>query len=157
MEGAAMHANHSHAKSPFIDTVRIVAAALGVLWIATSGCSRGPGTVPVSGKVTLDGQPLAGAEISFWTENIQYGAVVGPDGGYVLKVGALPGTYKVNVTFRGGREMVAVGNVSAQEAAKAVPSPPRIPARYSDPLQSVLTFTIEKSGTRAANFDLTTK
>ena len=37
----------------------------GLLVLAAAGCHRGPQIAPVSGRVTLDGKPLAMAEVKF--------------------------------------------------------------------------------------------
>lgn len=101
-------------------TSRFLTMALLVL-TAGIGCSKGPSlkTVPVSGKVTLDGQPLAGASVVFHGE-MASGAVAPPppstgitgaDGTYKLSTmasgsqvaaGAPPGTYKVTITKQSG-------------------------------------------------------
>jgi hypothetical protein len=36
-----------------------------VLFLTVAGCNRGPQIAPVSGRVTLDGKPLAAAEVKF--------------------------------------------------------------------------------------------
>lgn len=85
------------------------------------GCSKGVSlkTVPVSGKVTLDDQPLAGATVMFVAEAPAGAitppaspvAITGADGTYKLSTmasgsqvveGAPPGTYKVTITKKSG-------------------------------------------------------
>jgi hypothetical protein len=96
--------------------IRFLAPVLIAL-TAAGGCSKGVSlkTAPVSGKVTLNGQPLAGATVTFLPE-MQAGAasapnpstgVTGADGSYKLSTmasgrevidGAPPGNYKVVIT-----------------------------------------------------------
>src|SRR5437870_614360 len=40
-------------------------ALLTAAVVAIAGCNSAPGVAPVSGKVTLDGKPLANAHVSF--------------------------------------------------------------------------------------------
>jgi hypothetical protein len=80
---------------------------------ALAGCGGGPKTVPVSGKVTVDGQPLSGFVISFipdaekgHTAEISCDARLGAEGAYSLTTddrfnvykGAPPGWYKVTLS-----------------------------------------------------------
>ncbi len=64
-------------------------------------------TVPVSGKVTLDGQPVISGQVSFAAADDKVGAglctgIIGADGEYKIssdgKPGAPLGKYKVTVT-----------------------------------------------------------
>src|SRR5262245_9847319 len=87
-------------------------AALGL--VTSAGCSRIPsGVVPVGGQVTLDGQPLAGATVTFQPvrtpagERVAIGGSVGhTDGGghYELRLidpdvpGAAAGKHAVTIT-----------------------------------------------------------
>jgi hypothetical protein len=79
--------------------------------LAVSGCS-GPKTVPVSGRATVDGKPLAGFVVSFipdpekgHTAELACDARLGEDGQYSLRTddrydvyqGAPPGWYKVTL------------------------------------------------------------
>jgi hypothetical protein len=67
-----------------------------------------PDTVPVSGKVTIDGQPLTAGQVSFIAFDKQEkgggmsSGQIDPTGGYVIhtggKEGVPPGRYKVTVT-----------------------------------------------------------
>jgi hypothetical protein len=81
-----------------------------------------PDTVPVSGKVTVDGQPVTEGQVSFipFDKEQKTGALItgkiDPSGGYVMytggKTGVPPGRYKATVTPvmvpTGGNKMPAV-------------------------------------------------
>jgi hypothetical protein len=83
-----------------------VLAALAGLWMAGCGGSEGPSTIPVSGKVTLNGEPLTSGEVAFvpkegdGTRRPGIGRIE-EDGTFVLmshsKEGVEPGDYKVVV------------------------------------------------------------
>lgn len=74
----------------------LVAAVLGVV-----GCSQKP--VPVAGVVTLDGEPVDGANVTFMTEDGSktYSGNTDAGGNFKLAAngveGAMPGNYKVLV------------------------------------------------------------
>ncbi len=76
--------------------------SLLLLGITFCGCGGGPNLVPVSGKVTLDGQPAKEGSVSFVQEGgpkpIGVGALV-LDGQYALSKtnGLSPGKYRVEV------------------------------------------------------------
>jgi hypothetical protein len=118
----------------------------------------GPKFVRVSGRITMDNLPLAGAKIGFQPMASEGGiATPGPgsigetddDGNYSLKVigqsreGAVIGTHRIEINKfdrpidssddRGRRNLV--------------------PARYN--LKTILTFPVPPEGTTEANFSLT--
>jgi len=115
---------------------------------------------PVSGKVTLDGQPLADATVTYIPESTKdelapasFGKTDG-QGRYQLEVvtngarGAIVGRHKVSVTVREDEEIINGADASvAQQNAKR-----RIPVKYSR--DSILSMDVPKSGTQDANFDL---
>jgi hypothetical protein len=81
----------------------IVCAVVGI-----AGCSGGPKTFPVSGKATLDGEPLGGFTIQFNPEfeaRLDCAAHVSGDGSYAVQTddgfdqykGAPPGKYKITI------------------------------------------------------------
>jgi|688.fasta_scaffold80424_3 hypothetical protein len=100
---------------------------LGVVIVGLSGCGSDIKLVPVEGKVTLDGSPLAGAEVLFRPKQ---GRPVAGDtdaaGRYRLqytpeRFGALPGPHVVHITT------VREGD----EDAASKPPRERVPARYN--------------------------
>ncbi len=82
-------------------------ATLVVCVLATIGCGDRIKRVPVEGKLTFKGQPVAGAELRLYPtdENQGAGAMArtGADGSFTLadvrgaKGGVVPGEYKVTV------------------------------------------------------------
>jgi cell division septation protein DedD len=136
-----------------------IAAAVAVV---VSGCSRNSGLVPVSGKVTYQGQPVPGATVLFMGDanSRPATAISGPDGSYSLRTldskGALPGQYtavvsKTELSSDPGEPP------SMEEAAKAAnrpPPPPKklLPAKYADAAKSPLKFEVKKGQTNS--FDL---
>lgn len=115
---------------------------------------------PVSGVVTLDGQPLAGARIGFEprrsgeARNAGYGSYAQTDsqGHYELRTlddrpGAVVTTHDVRIsTFRGPDNRRDEMSDTSSE---------RVPDRYFQP--AALTFTVGDSGSSSADFHLTTK
>ncbi len=88
-----------------------VVSLLALCMVGCSGGPAGPKTVPVSGTVTLDGSPLAGATVTFspvsggkaaagTTDQAGKFELITPGGG----AGAVPGSYKVTVTKVEGSE-----------------------------------------------------
>src|SRR4051812_48296339 len=86
-----------------------------LLLLATLGCAGGPKVVSVSGRVTLDSKPLAGAHVNFQPVGDlnsppgsgSYGKT-DADGRYTLRLiqpdrpGAVVGKHKVSISKRGG-------------------------------------------------------
>jgi hypothetical protein len=121
-----------------------------------SGCggqAAGPKIAPVSGKVELDGQPLADALVEFNPESGRpaFGRT-DADGRYSLVYsqsadGAAVGTYKVKITT--GQE----GNYAAGEMiSPAVPE--KLPEKYHE--KSELTAEV-KPGKNVIDFSLKSK
>jgi hypothetical protein len=87
---------------------------LMIVMLPLAGCSSGTGVKKVTGTVTLDGNPLAGAEVQFWPkDDILLGSYLsrtGADGHFELfqdprpGVGVKPGRYVVLVVKYGARE-----------------------------------------------------
>ena len=113
---------------------------------------------PVSGVVTLDGEPLANARIGFEPRRQGDSPNAGPgsyaktddQGRYTLKTldgrsGAVITTHDVWI-----RTFVAPADRSGKLIEAA---PERVPARYND--ATTLTFTVDEEGSAEANFDLT--
>ena len=129
------------------------AAALSLTAVALLGCSRtgGPPLGKVSGVVTLDGQPLADAIVTFApaTGRPSQG-MTGSDGRYTLaytveQSGAIVGDHVVRISTEGYVERPG----GAVEQMKE-----RVPPQYN--AQSTLTATV-KAGTNDFPFDLLSK
>ncbi len=124
-----------------------------------AGCSASS-VVPVAGRVTLDGKPLAAVHVSFQPiakpgEMHPGGgsyAVTDADGKYTLllvhgeRPGAFVGQHRVAIT---ARSEAPPANV---DFAKRPPPKVFVPAKYST--GSELTFEVPAGGTSAADFAL---
>lgn len=145
--------------------MRYVFVAILALAPSAAGCGGGEEsvpTVPVSGVVTLDDKPLAGALVRFepagnqakegWTDS---SGVTDAEGRYTLDAskggrGAVVGPHRVTIDLAPDPEAVDASTEGAP-APKARPKK-LIPAKYNS--QSTLTFEVPAGGTDAANFDL---
>jgi hypothetical protein len=136
-----------------------------VIWLslfvlfASTGCSTSK-VAPVSGRVTLDGKPLAGVHVSFQpiarTGETNPGggsyAITDSDGQFTLLLvegeqpGAFIGRHRVEITARGEAPPANV------DFARRPPPKVFVPEKYSR--NSELTFEVPSGGTTAANFDL---
>jgi hypothetical protein len=140
---------------------------VGVLAAALAGCGDDPFEIaPVSGKVTLNGEPLADARISF--QPISGGSDVGPgsaattdaQGHYTLTThdgqrGATVGGHRVRIStlkMSADPSKDDAGFLIRMSRPDGVLIPEKVPAKYSR--DSPLTFTVPPGGTSAADFDL---
>lgn len=130
--------------------------------LGLAGCGSSARLAPVSGKVTLDGQPLANAHIAF-QPMAATGTDAGAGGSYAVT--DTQGQYTLH-TFEGDQPGAAVGKHRVEinpktESSDAEPrlhsaKPPVIvPAKYNR--LSELTFDVPAAGSSAANFDLTSR
>jgi len=147
--------------------------AVGV--VSQSGCSggkRGPKTVQVAGTLFLDGKPIEGAEIRYFSGDFVSVAVSGKDGKYELVQGGVPGENKVTVRKFDGPGLKLdpeagydMGQLEAQMAASDPQNRRKVesllkqlvPDHYGDPSKTKLTYTIPDGGTDSADFRLTSK
>jgi len=139
-----------------------MAAACALTW---TGCGpKRPETVPVSGRVTYHGKPVAGAHVMFQPEQGRPAvATTGPDGSYRLTTfvagdGALLGRHRVTIqatrvtgiaqpkSFE--EEMRSVGKSTGTRALEWL-----VPQKYSSLETTPLTAEV-KPGENAINFDL---
>jgi hypothetical protein len=136
-----------------------------VIWLSTFvifasvGCS-GSRIAPVSGRIALDGKPLAGVHVSF--QPIAKAGEMNPGGGsYAItdsggqftlllvegeQPGAVIGKHRVEITARSEPPPANI------DLAKRPPPKVFVPAKYSR--NSELTFEVPPGGTAAANFEL---
>jgi hypothetical protein len=127
-------------------TTRIRAAVLGAIAIV-SGCS---GSGSVSGRVTLNDQPLTSGTVTFHPTGTGPAGIgtIGPDGRYQVSVGKdkslPPGDYLVTVE---ATEAVSSGEWPATKGPPPPPKAPKriTPAKYADRGTTDLKFTV-KSG-----------
>jgi hypothetical protein len=138
--------------------VRLV---LGVAIVLAMGCG-GKKFVPVSGKVTLNKQPLAGATVTF-QPIAEKGVEAGPaasgktndQGEYSLESitgdhGALPAKY--NVTIQALDPKAGDGDTRRRGGPT---TPDKVPVKYALGMPQALKFEVPPGGTDKANFDLT--
>jgi hypothetical protein len=138
--------------------------AIAVAVLCGLGCSAPPYRLaPVSGKVTLDGHPLAEAYVSFQPRGDKGEDVPGPasagktdqEGRFVLApvkvqpasgqaTGAVVGKHRVFIR-KGESTVAGAGDQSGQYKES-------LPARYN--AASTLEFTVTADGTDQANFEL---
>ena len=141
------------------------AAAVAAFSLLVAGCGPSrPTTIPVSGTVTLDGKPVAGAQVMLLPEEEGRPAQGTTDeageftlGTFETADGALPGSHAVTVVARrisgvnadadGLEGDIAPGGVKVQWL---------VPQRYSDPKTSGLTVTVE-SGMDPMKLQLTSQ
>jgi hypothetical protein len=130
---------------------------LAALVVFVAGCGGGP-YAPVAGQVTLNGQPLVGAAVTFQPYSKTElnpgpgsGAVTDADGRYRLKVigketlGAMVGVHKVRITM-----------LQKDDTADDRPQKPSktLPARYNSK-DTPLEFEVRAGGSDSADFSLT--
>jgi hypothetical protein len=117
------------------------------------GCTQSD-TVPVTGVVTLDGQPAAQAEVLFNPKTGRMASGVTDDQGrFALSTakpndGAMPGEYIVTL-FE-----YYPPDKPPKMPPPGQPLPSRFPPKYADPAKSPLTATIERGKPNEFQFDI---
>lgn len=138
-------------------TRMVARVSAGILCLGLiSGCGRGdhPETGPVSGRITLDGQPLGEADVYFAPESggRTSSARTDAEGRYVLLYtgpkdrGAKVGTHRVAIRTAGERLDPATGKSKYQKE--------KLPKRYHD--KSELVREVDRRG-GTFDFELTSK
>ncbi len=113
------------------------------------GASDQPKIAPVAGVVTMDGEPLAGASVQFFSENGRPSAgVTNADGRYELvyienQKGAVLGNHVVRISTQ-----------NDEEDPLGMQGTETVPAKYNS--KSTLTATVVE-GANEFNFDLQSK
>ena len=135
--------------------VRSSQILLSLLLLA--GCNPSASSKPlaaVSGRITLDGQPLPNARVGFQPQGFGDRMNAGPgsygktdaEGHYTLitvsgKPGAVPGMHRVAIT------------TYKEDSSGEVVREEQVPERYFD--KDRIAFEVPTQGTEVANFDLT--
>ena len=135
---------------------------LMLLFLAPAGCSKGFKLAPVSGRVTMDNKPLAGAEVSFYLMNGD------KDTPYASGTTDDQGNYKLEVLVGGspvdggvvGENRVMISRNKLNGPKKVLPKDivrglDEVPARYNQ--DSTLTFAVPPGGSNEASFQLTNR
>lgn len=149
----------------------VVGCALATAMLFVNGCGGGdsrnlPATVPASGYVYLDGNPVEGAAVVFIPEDIQSGnpaqAITNASGYFDLQIegkkGAVPGRYIVQVAktlevpMEGGPQ--AAGE---SEDFRAVTYKNVLPAKYASIATSGLKVEVPESGIKDIKLELSTQ
>ncbi|MEN1680960.1 MAG: carboxypeptidase-like regulatory domain-containing protein [Planctomycetota bacterium] len=150
---------------PAAAQMSLLAAAL----LALTGCNSN-GLVPVTGEVSLDGEPVVSAAVMFFPEGPGRPAWAHTDasGAFELttyrdKDGAALGSYKVSVT-KVVEEMVKAPKKPLDSAAAEIKAELQgrrrkreiwlVPQRYADASASGLVFAVESRGKNHAVFEL---
>ena len=132
--------------------------------LAMSGCSGGSSDVAqVTGKVTVDGEPINYALVTFMpTQGRASGGFTDTDGVYTLdyivgEKGALIGQHRVYIKTRVAKEP-SYGEDSGEEKdpVRKKGRKELLPKKYCDRNATELTATVEK-GSNTIDFDLKTK
>lgn len=134
---------------PAAQMLSVLAVSVGIV----TGCGGGGESVPqgeVSGKITLDGQPLSTGRINFSSPSTGAAAYADlqQDGAYQLPASLPAGEYKVYVT------PVGLGDTPPGDG----PAPPStlegVPEKYQSEATTDITTTI-KEGDNNLDFNLT--
>jgi hypothetical protein len=134
---------------------------LGCALVCAAGCG-GPRLATVTGKVTLDGTPLAGATVSFYpigqpadpADAVASTGTTDDNGEYSLETtkdqrGAVVGTHRVSISLVNAQ----VGDNDERRPRRRGRQPlgDKVPARYND--KTELTFEV-KPGSNRADWEL---
>jgi hypothetical protein len=143
--------------------MKVSRLSLLVALLVLSGCSKGPyDTASVSGRITLNGVPVADAAVMFQPVapegNINPGpgsyGITDADGRYSLKLvgketpGAVVGKHKVRV-----ENYTPPGDSSDDRPLKRSKQATSIPLKYNRG-EAILEFEVPAKGTDSADFEL---
>jgi hypothetical protein len=144
-----------------------LAAVLAAVLVAASGCDTGPKYVPVSGIVTLDGQPYTEAVVVFQPQATESNPNPGrgsssytdAKGRFTLKTdegqeGAVRGKHLVRIMTKGNNVVIADPSLGSPDSGSKARFDP-IPAEWN--ALSDKTFEVPAAGTDQANFDIKRK
>ena len=149
-------------RKTFSTRLALAALSLAVLiGLGLTGCG-GPDfqTAPVSGKVTLDGDPVADIQVLFQPTGVGEGepgpgsrGLTGADGRYKLETmdgsrnGAVPGTHKVMLSYV---DPNADPDAETGEGGEEPPPVFKLPPKARD---GSLKYTVPEGGTDEADFE----
>lgn len=145
---------------------------LSLVGLFVCGCAgnTGPEMASVQGTITIDGNPLADAEVVFVSGAFEGYGRTDSEGHYSLVRGAPVGNCKVYVTPAppAGASQPDAADIDtsiegmdeeqvramAQGAADVSSTEPRVSPDYTDPERTTLSFEVPSSGTDKADFQL---
>lgn len=142
--------------------VMLCTAALGSLGCGSSYESAEVlSTVPVSGVLTYQGQPLESYRVTFYPEQGERASsgLTDAEGKFTLGTnregdGAPPGRYKVVVSFSPPASEDTTLDLPIEDPSKMPKPKVKVPEKYSNPEQSGLIMEVPKSGLRDLKLDL---
>jgi hypothetical protein len=137
-------------------------SCLFLLAVLAFGCGSEATVVPVSGRITVDNQPLAGAKVYFQPltegDNAQPGkgsyGQTDLDGRFTLKI---VGENREGAVVANHRVEVHLPETGSDADPRLKPGPPRVQLPRKFNRDSTLRFPVPREGTKEANFDLVTK
>lgn len=139
---------------------------LAIILLAAAGCGGrrpGPPLVPVTGRVTLDGQPMQPGIVTFFDAELQgTSAMIGPDGRYRVVCdrgpGLAAGEYKVTVQAIEPAADPSRPSLPHELPHELVRPPTRpsqtVPTAFQSRDRTPLRFTVSPSGDRELVFDV---
>lgn len=137
---------------PVLRTLSLLLAAAGCFLAAGCGGRDGPAVVPVSGRLTMNGEPLGGVRIRFFpdashTPGVTAFADTNEDGRFDITTqkpadGIVPGQYLVDVNMPSPVAEPPAGTKAWDLSSKQVASS-TIPEKYRDVKTSELSFNIK--------------
>ena len=114
--------------------------------IGIAGCKKSDGTVPVHGHLTLKGQPVANATLTFYPQSGRPVSAAVDQGQYSTRL--LPGDYTATVAL-------AIELPKRSLENEPVPPPKNVlPEEYTTENKSTLKRTIKSDQSEAIDFDL---
>lgn len=133
----------------FLDSVKL--AIGGAICASLLGCGSGSGLVPARGKVTYNGQSVAGATVTFLSSTGRLAiGTTDANGEFSMKTqglpGVVPGSHQVGITKQasaGEAKPMTPDEMMKMQAAQKGKSPAapknEIPGKYGAPQSSGLT------------------
>jgi hypothetical protein len=126
-----------------------------LMLVAAIGCgksSSGPVTYPVTGKVTMEGTPVAGAVVTFAPVSSDAGAVgavaqTEPDGSFNVKIELDKGKSSKE-GLPAGDYRISIVKLESPSGEPSLTKPPKntLPPQYAMPETSKLTASVKADG-----------
>lgn len=150
----------SNGLSRRLTSERWTAGAAIALSALIAGCDAGPATAPVTGTVTLDGEPLRFGKVMF--QSVEGGqparGEIGADGAFALGTfrrgdGAIVGTHRVRVVCYSSQDPANAGKGPAGDSLGRL----LIPERYTSLGASGLTAEVPSGGLTEYTIELSSQ